>query len=143
MHTPLPPRPEEVAMFTRRIVASACALCLLVPAAAGAKPISGPFHGHLHHTAAVVVAGDTSDDLRVQQYEQAISGDTKGALPRAIPPATLAPTAHATASNGSQHDGANGWHIAAVAEGALLAAFALGSAVFLAGRQRRDPRMGM
>jgi hypothetical protein len=31
-------RPQEITMLTRRIAAGACALCLVVPAAAGARP---------------------------------------------------------------------------------------------------------
>ena len=45
------------------------------------------FVGHTHHTVAVVATGDTKNDLHVNAYEQAIAGDTKGRLPRAIAPA--------------------------------------------------------
>ena len=47
-------------MLTRRILASVCALCLVVPAAAGAKDVR--FVGHTHH-AVLVATGDTKNDL--------------------------------------------------------------------------------
>ena len=79
-------------MFVRRLAAGACALCLVVPTAASAMPGGPVFTGHVHHTTAVVATGDTKSDLHVQSYEQAISGDTKGRLPRAIAPVPASPS---------------------------------------------------
>ena len=53
-------------MLTRRLAASACALCLAVPTAASAMPGRRVHVGHVHHTAAVVATGDTKNDLHVQ-----------------------------------------------------------------------------
>jgi hypothetical protein len=70
-------RPEEVTMFTRRIVACVCALALAVPAAAGARAGFDP-PPTTHHT----VYGDTTYDLQNQQdlgtpKFAASKGDTK------------------------------------------------------------------
>ena len=129
-------------MLTRRIAASACALCLVVPTAASAMPGGPVFTGHVHHATPVVASGDTKNDLHVSAYEQAISGDTKGRLPRAIAPApatskpvSVAPAGRAkpaVAGDGST----DGWQIAAWAEAAVLAAFALGAALLVSGRTR-------
>jgi hypothetical protein len=129
-------------MLTRRIVASACALCLAVPTFAAAKPVH-------HHAVAVVATGDTKNDLHVDANQQAIVGDTKSDLPRAIthaPPATKPVTLprggtvnRTVASDGST----DGWQIAALAEGGLLAALAIAAGVSFAGRQHRAPRMGV
>jgi len=108
-------------MLIRRIVASACALCLAVPAAATAKD---GYVGHVRHTVASVPAGDTKYDLPNQ-------------------PAThntaVAPQAASRASASS--DDTNNWQIAALAEAALLAAVAVG-AVAATGRRGSAPRMG-
>jgi hypothetical protein len=129
-------------MLTRRVVASACALCLAVPTFAAAKPVH-------HHAVAVVATGDTKNDLHVDANQQAIVGDTKSDLPRAIthaPPATKPVTLprggtvnRTVASDGST----DGWQIAALAEGGLLAALAIAAGVSFAGRQHRAPRMGV
>ena len=106
----------------------------------------------------------------VSTYEQAISGDTKGNLPRAIAPAgtpsapvtgvdrvgsltpaqlaaaygttkpTVTPVSAPTASN---DDTTDGWQIAALGEAAVLAAFALGGVALVARRQHRAPHMGV
>jgi hypothetical protein len=186
--------------MSRRIIPVLCALAVaVVPATALAQPIQDPSTV----TGGGVVYGDTKYDLQNQTnhnapsggtaYEQAISGDTKGNLPRAIAPApdkpsnrvtdvnrvgslsaqqlaaaygttkptgppeqfataygATAPNARfvpaAAASDSATSDGAStddGWQIAALAEAAVLAAFALGAAVFFAGRQNRAPRMGV
>jgi len=135
-------------MLTRRIAASAVALCLTVPTVAAAN--GGPvFTGHVHHAVPVVVTGDTKNDLHVATYEQAIAGDTKGRLPRAIAP-TPAPANHvsgrpagratpAVAGDGST----DGWQIAALAEAGLLAVVALGAAGTLSARARRNAQPGV
>ena len=65
-------------MLTRRLVASACALCLAVPAAATAKDVR--YVGHVHHAAAIVVTGDTKGDLP-GAVPAVAAGDTKDDLP--------------------------------------------------------------
>jgi hypothetical protein len=128
-------------MLTRRLVASACALCLAVPAVAGAKPVR--YVGHVHHAAAIVVTGDTKGDLP-GSIPAVGAGDTKDDL--ASTPAThntgVAPRA-TSQSTASTDDATNGWRLAAVIEGGLLVAFAIGAAVFMTGRQHRAPRMGV
>jgi hypothetical protein len=143
-------------MLTRRIVASACALCLAVPAAAGAKDVR--YVGHAHHVV-VVATGDTKSDLP-GAVAVVPPGDTKTDLAdavAAVPPGDTkddlpsTPASHNTAvaprptsqSTASTHDATNGWRLAAVLEGGLLAAFAIGAAVFMTGRQHRAPRMGV
>jgi hypothetical protein len=108
-------------MLIRRIVASACALCLAVPAVAAAKDGNV---GHVRHTVASVPAGDTKYDLPHQQPTH-----NTPVLRQAAPqPSTSS-------------DDANGWQVAALAEAALLAAVAVG-AVAATGRRGSAPRMG-
>ena len=140
--------------MSRRIIPVLCALAVaVVPATALAQPAQDPSPVV---TRGGVVYGDTKYDLQNQQdqagttaYEQAISGDTKGDLPRAIAPtgapaATPAtPTTPVSAPTASNDDSTNGWQIAAIAEAAALAAFALGAAALLARRQHRAPHMGV
>jgi hypothetical protein len=159
-------------MLTRRIVAGACALCLAVPAAAGAKDVR--YVGHAHHvvlvatgdtksdlprTVAVVPPGDTKSDLP-RTVAVVPPGDTKSDLPRTVvvvPPGDTksdlpsTPASHDTAvaprstspATASADHATNGWRLAAVIEGALIAALAIGAAVFMTGRQHRAPRMGV
>ena len=136
-------------MLTRRIAASACALCLVVPAAASAMPGGPVFTGHVHHATPVVASGDTKNDLHVSAYEQAISGDTKGRLPRAIAPAP-APANHVSgrpagrATPAVAGDGSNdGWQTAALAEAGLIAVVALGAAAAMTSRTRRETQPGV
>jgi len=155
-------RPEEVNMFTRRIMACACALALAVPAAAGARAGFDPPIKTQH-----VAYGDTKYDLQNAQDlgSPAVKGDTKNdvapkgdtkndvIMPAGKSAGAIASltdkqlaaayggrlhAAHVTAA-GSTDDGPDGWQIAAVAEAGLLAAFALGAATFV-GRMR--PRRG-
>jgi hypothetical protein len=151
-------------MLIRRIVASACALCLAVPAVATAKDVR--YVGHAHHTAAIVVTGDTKNDLpgAVAAVPAVAAGDTKGDLTGAVAPTPAgdtksdlpgevapAPASHNTAvapratsqPAAATDDATNGWRLAAVIEGGLLAALAIGAAVFMTGRQHRAPRMGV
>ena len=128
-------------MLTRRIAASACALCLAVPTFAAAKPV--------HDDAVPVVAtGDTKNDLHVDANEQAIVGDTKSDLPRAIthaPPATKpmflprGGTVNRTVAGDGPIDG---WQIAALTEAGVLAALACG-AVALSSRPGRNAHPGV
>ena len=126
-------------MLTRRIVASACALCLAVPAAATAKDVH--YVGHVHHAAAIIVTGDTKGDLP-GAVPAVGAGDTKDDL--SSTPAThntgVAP--HATSqSTASTDDATNGWRLAAVIEGCVLVALGIGAAVVMTGLQHRSPRM--
>jgi hypothetical protein len=127
-------------MLTRRLLASACALCLLVPAAAGAKDVR--YVGHAHHVV-LVATGDTKDDVP-GAVAAVPPGDTKDDLPSTPASHNTAVAPRATSpSTASTHDATNGWRLAAVIEGALLAAFATGAAVFMTGRRQRAPRMGV
>ena len=127
-------------MLTRRLLASVCALCLLVPAAAGAKDVR--YVGHAHH-AVLVATGDTKDDLP-GAIPAVAPGDTKDDLPSTPASHNTAVAPRATSpSTASTHDATNGWRLAAVIEGGLLAAFATGAAVFMTGRRQRAPRMGV
>ena len=172
----------------RRIIPGLCALALAVPATAVAQPADNPpamqsmpvAYGGPAVQSAPVAYGDTKYDLQNQQdqkspvgvtgYEKAISGDTKGNLPRAIAPATgkpdnrvsyadrvgsltpeqlaaaygtTTPKNAAPVQTAAPDDDTNGWQIAAWIEGAVIAALAIGAAVFFVGRQRRAPRMGV
>jgi hypothetical protein len=164
----------------RRLIPVLCALAVaVVPATALAQPAQDPSPAA---TPGGVAYGDTKYDLQnqsdqksptgVSAYEQAISGDTKGNLPRAVAPAptgtssapvtdvdrvgSLTPTqlaaaygrtkpttAPASAPTASDDDTTNGWQIAALGEAALLAAFALGAVALVARRQSRAPHMGV
>jgi serine/threonine protein kinase HipA of HipAB toxin-antitoxin module len=147
-------------MLIRRIAASACALCLAVPAVATAKDVR--YVGHTHHATAVLAVGDTKGDLpgaisavppgdTKHDLSATVStvppGDTKGDLPGSV----ASPATHNTAvaprvtsqPTASTDDVTNGWRLAAVIEGGLLAAFAIGAAVFMTGRQHRAHRMGV
>ena len=128
-------------MLTRRIAASACALCLTVtvPAVATAKDVR--FLPHVQH--AVVVTGDTKGDLPAS-VPAVGAGDTKDDLPSTPATHNTGNAPRATSqSTASTDDANNGWRLAAVIEGGLLAAFAIGAAVFMTGRQHRAPRMGV
>jgi hypothetical protein len=145
-------------MLIRRIAASACALCLAVPAVAAAKDDVG----HAHQAAAVLAVGDTKGDLH-GAVSAVPPADTKGDLhgaASAVPPgdtkddlpgSVASPATHNTAvaprvtpqPTASTDDATNGWRLAAVIEGGLLAAFAIGAAVFMTGRRHRAPRMGV
>ena len=132
--------------MSRRIIPVLCALAVaVVPATALAQPAQDPSPAVTHGG---VVYGDTKYDLQNQQDQKAISGDTKGNLPRAIAPAgtpaetpakPTTPVSTPTASD----DTTNGWQIAALGEAAVLAAFALGGVALVARRQHRAPNMGL
>jgi hypothetical protein len=124
-------------MLTRRLLASICALCLLVPAAAGAKDVR--YVGHAHH-AVLVATGDTKDDVP-GAVAAVPPGDTKNDLPST--PASHNTALAPRATSPSTHDATNGWRLAAVIEGGLLVASATGAAVFMTGRRHRAPRMGV
>jgi hypothetical protein len=137
----------------RRLIPVLCALAVaVVPATALAQPAQDPSPVPTHGG---VVYGDTKYDLQNQSdqksptgasaYEQAISGDTKGDLPRAIAPSgtPAATPAKPVSTPTASDDTTNGWQIAALAEAAVLAAFALGAVALVARRQNRAPHMGV
>ena len=146
-------------MLTRRIVASACALCLAIPTFAAAKPVH-------HHAVAVVatgdtkndlhvdanqqaIVGDTKSDLQVDANQQAIVGDTKSDLPRAVthaPPGTkpvILPRGGTVNRTVADDGSTDGWQIAALLEGGLLAALAIAAGATVARRRPGAPRMGV
>jgi len=138
MHAALLSRPQEVTMLTRRIAASACALALVVPAAAVAQPI----HDQSSSAKGTVAYGDTKYDLQNQQDQKAAKPsyvDRIGSLTAeqmAAAYGTTKPSAPATTPAVSADDSSDGWQIAALAEAGVLAAFALGSVVVVRGRRR-------
>jgi len=143
-------------MFSRRIVASVCALALAVPAVASASPaFDGPVaHGGTTVAQSSVGYGDTKYDLQNTQ-DLAPKGDTKydvapsyadqvGSMTKAQLAAaygTTVPKATPVASPSavSTDDGTDGWRIAAVIEAGLIAAIAIGAAMFVT---RRRPQHG-
>ena len=142
--------------MSRRLIPVLCALALaIVPATALAQPAQDPSPAATHGG---VAYGDTKYDLQNQSdlksptgssaYDQAISGDTKGNLPRAIAPAgtpaetPAKPTTPVSTPTASNDNTTNGWRIAALGEAAILAAFALGGFALVARRQNRAPHMG-
>jgi uncharacterized protein (DUF2345 family) len=133
-------------MLTRRIVVSACALCLAVPAAAGASPATDP-------PKPMGPYGITTPDPPKFTKARGPYGITtpgpqnivKAKGPYGItvatgPQHTTAATVHAAGASGQ--DATNDWRTAAVSEGALLAALAAGSGVLLLAR-RRTVRLGI
>ena len=139
-------------MFHRRIIASACALALVVPAAASAVPAQDPpgaslFAGKAHHIQrAVPVPGityaDTKSDAQNQQYRNELgnlTGDTKNDLPKGNPVPVSAPAPTAQPAD----DGTNGWLIAALVEGAVLAAVILAAGMAVTRTRRRPAGLGV
>jgi hypothetical protein len=132
-------------MKYRRIVPLVSVLALAVPSAGVAKASHGPIPHKAVQVQYAAVQGDTKDDLQVGTYEQAISGDTHGNLPRAVvrgpfvKPANTPTTTTTPAVADDNSD--NGWQIAAIGEAALLA-LALGGGAFVATRSRRTASLG-
>jgi len=149
-------------MLTRRIVISACALCLAIPTAAGASPATDP------PTAKDPYGITTTDPQNIVKAKGPYGVTTAGPQnivkakgPYGIttagaqnfvkakgpygvttttgPQNTTAATAHAAGA--SSRDDMNDWRTAAISEAALLAALALGSALLLTAR-RRAPGLG-
>ncbi len=148
-------------MLTRRIVTSACALSLVIPAAAGASPAPAPPNamGPYGITPAtgqstvkakgpygITPAGPRNTIKAQGPYGITPAGPrntTKAQGPYGITPATGPQDTTATsvhAAGASRRDGADGWRTAAISEAALLTALALGSALLLSVR-RRGARM--
>ena len=112
--------------MSRRIIPGLCVLALAVPATAVAQPAHDPPAAK----SGPVAYGDTKYDLQNQQDLSAPIGDTKSDLKPVVPSTPAAP------SFAKHDDNTNGWQIAAWAEAAVLAAFALGAAVLISGRPR-------
>lgn len=115
-------------MFNRRIIASVCALALAVPATASALPAQDTATGKAQH----VAYGDTKYDLQNQTDLGVPTGDTKNDLPQATTAPVPAPAAKPA------DDGTDGWLIAAIAAGGVLAAMFAAAGVALT-RTRRGP----
>ena len=104
-------------MLTRRIAASACTLCLVIPAAAGASPATDPPKAKGPYAVTTPTPQDT------------VKAKGPYGITTATPQDTTLATAHPAGA--SRRDGTNGWRTAAISEAALLAALALGSALLL------------
>ena len=157
-------------MLHRRITAGACALCLVVPAAAAASPAQDPAaakpspvtYGDTRHDLqnqpaqdpaaakpSTVTYGDTRHDLHNQPDLNAPAGasssattsDTGARLDHRGLRSTVVVATPAKPAVASNGD-TNGWQIAAIAEAGLLAAFAIGGAAVVSARQRRAAHVG-
>ena len=127
-------------LTTRSLAAALCALSLTIPAAASAKvaddgPVTPAVKGH-------VATGDTKGDLIAPTsgngYVDKVGSLSPEQLAAAYGTARPKVTPVATpASSKSPDNGTDEWRVAAVVEAALLAAFAVGAALALSGRQRR------
>jgi hypothetical protein len=156
----------EVIMLTRRIVISACALCIAVPSAASAsaatdppKPAGpygittaidastivrakGPYGttATIDPTTIVKAKGPYGTTPTIDPTTSVKAKGPYGVTLKTHPQNTTRATAHPTSASTS--DGINDWRTAAISEAALLAALALGSAWLLSAR-RHAPRLGM
>jgi len=148
-------------MITRRIVISACALSLAIPAAAGASPATDPPtynpDGITSTTYPKVVEAKGPFGTTPATYPKVVKakgpfGTTPATYPSIVkakgPYGTTVATstqrttgATAHPASASNSDGINDWRTAAISEAALLAALALGSAWLLSAR-RHAPRLG-
>jgi len=125
--------------MSRRIAAGVCALALAVPAAASAMPPHDPAASQ----GGTVTYGDTKYDLQNTQglnAGTAATQDQRVQAGKTVAIVKRAPSPRAAVVSTSTDT--NGWRVAAVIEAGLLAAFAVGAAVLLTGRQRRAPGMG-
>jgi hypothetical protein len=155
----------EVIMLTRRIVMSACALCIAIPSAASAsaatdpsKPIGpagitttidpstiakakGPYGVTLKNDPPNLVKakGPYGITATIDPKTTVKAKGPYGTTLKTASQNTTRATAHPTSASSS--DGVNDWRTAAISEGALLAALALGSAWLLSAR-RHAPRLG-
>jgi hypothetical protein len=134
-------RPLEIIMLTRRIVISACALCLAVPAAAGASPATDPPKAEgppgittptdpQHVVKAKGPYGATAPDPQNVVKAKGPYGATVSTNPQTL----TGSTTHAASA--SSHDNSNDWRTAAIVQAALLAALALVSVLLLSARHR-------
>jgi hypothetical protein len=153
-------------MLTRRIATSVCALCLAIPAAAGASPATKPPQPRGAYGS--IPAGPRSTVKAKGAYGSIPAGlrsTVKAKGPYGIIPAGPRSTVkakgpygvnpprgfstgitpvhpqHSTgasvhAAGGSPRGSENGWRTAAISEAALLATVALGLALLLSARRR-------
>jgi hypothetical protein len=138
----------EVIMLPRRIAISACALCLAIPAAAGASSTTDPPKARGPYGITPATLADTVKAKGPYGVTPATLADTvKAKGPYGVTPATLPHTVKAKGPYGvtlatDSHDStgatarANGWRTAAISEATLLAALALGLALLLPARRR-------
>ena len=133
-------------MLTRLIAMSACALCLAIPAAAGASATTnppkaeGPYGNPPAGPPSTLKAEGpygTPPGTRPQSTLKAKGpyGNPPGTRPQSTTPASV----HRGGT--SPRDVANGWRTAAISEAALLAAAVLGWALLLLPARHRAPRM--
>jgi hypothetical protein len=131
----------EIIMLTRRIVISACALCLAVPAAAGASPATDP--PKAEGPPGITAPTDPQQVVEAEGPYGATAPDPQnvvkakgpyGATVSTNPQTATGSTTHAASA--SSHDNSNDWRTAAIAQAALLAALALGSVLLLSARHR-------
>ena len=128
-------------MLTRRIAASACALCLAVPTVAAAKPA-------LRSSSATLTTASRSSRPATPRTTCTSPPTSRPspATPRVTCPERSRPRQHARVvasagrtSRAVADDGSDdGWQIAALVEGGLLAVVALGAAGALTARTRRN-----
>jgi hypothetical protein len=150
-------------MITRRIIISACALSLAVPAAAGAAPATNPPeakgpYGVTATTYPKLAKAKGPYGTTVATYPKLAKakgpyGTTVATYPKLLKAkgpygTTTTPNSQDTTTRATAHaagastdDGMNDWRTAAISEAALLAVLGIGSALLLAGR-RRVPRLG-
>jgi hypothetical protein len=157
----MPIQSDSRVQLTRRIATGVCALCLVIPAAAGASSATNPAMAEGPY--GIVPAGPQSVVKAEGAYGIVPAGPrsaVKAEGPYGIVPAgprsavkakgpygITPPTAPQDSTGASVHavsaspgDGTNGWRTAAFSEAALLAGLALAFALLLPGR-RRGPRM--
>src|SRR5919106_319690 len=121
MHAALLSRPQEVTMLTRRIATTACALCLAVPAAAGAQPIHDPAAGHADRVGSLTAkqlaaaygtpksAGPQGTTMAMGPYGTPKSAGPQGTTMAMGPYGTPKSAGPARAAVASDGDGTNGW----------------------------------
>jgi hypothetical protein len=148
-------------MLTRRIATSVCALCLAIPAAAGASPATkppqprGPYGSIPAGPRSTVKAKGAYGSIPAGPRSTVKAKGPYGIIPPGprstvkakgpygiIPPRSPMDSQHSTeaSAGGSPRDSENGWRTAAISEAALLATLALGSALLLSAR-RRSPHV--
>jgi hypothetical protein len=137
----------EVTVLTRRIVISACALCLAIPTAASASAATDPPKAKGPY--GITTTTDPHNIVKAKGPYGITSATDPHNIVKAKGPygitvatgsqSTTTATAHPADATGG--DGMNDWRTAAISEAALLAALALGSALLLPAR-RRAPRLG-
>jgi hypothetical protein len=146
---------RQVAL-TRRIVVSACALSLAIPAASpavGPPKAKGPYGVPANPAPRNIVKAEGPYGTTTTEPRHIVKAEgpygTTTTEPRNMVEAkgpygttvSTVPQAMARPVGAASHGDPNGWRTAAISEAALLAAFALGSSLALSAR-RRSPRLG-